>query len=254
MQCPKCGFEQSDQNTECQKCSIIFDKYLKLIENYSDPAYLNIKRSESKRPEWEFINNLCFTVKPETNPLIFGGRILLFSIILIYSFKFFFNSMETNYALDAFWHLVNLPFHEAGHLFFRPFGKLMTSLGGSLGQLLMPVVCFAVFLLKTRDTFGSSFALWWFGENFVDLAPYINDARSLTLPLLGGNTGRTSPYGFHDWEFILKELRLARYDHTLAQTADRLGLLVMICALMWGAYLLYKQYKNIGSAQKTIHR
>jgi hypothetical protein len=130
----------------------------------------------------------------------------------------------------------------------------MTSLGGSLGQLLMPVVCFAVFLLKTRDTFGSSFALWWFGENFVDLAPYVNDARSLTLPLLGGNTGRTSPYGFHDWEFILKELHLARYDHTLAQTADRLGLLVMICALIWGAYLLYKQYKNIGSAQKTIQR
>ena len=88
----------------------------------------------------------------------------------------------------------------------------------------------------------------------MDLAPYINDARSLTLPLLGGNTGRTSPYGFHDWEFILKELRLAKYDHTLAQTADRLGLLVMICALIWGAYLLYKQYKNIGSAQKTIHR
>jgi len=29
---------------------------------------------------------------------------------------------------------------------------------------------------------------------------------------------------------------------------------VMICAMIWGAYLLYKQCKNIGSAQKTIQR
>ncbi len=254
MECPKCGFEQSDQNSECQKCSIIFDKYLKLIEDYPDSAHFCLKGSASKNPGWEFINTLCFTVKPETNPLIFGGRVLFFSIILIYSFKFFFNSMETNYAMDSFWHLVNLPFHEAGHLIFRPLGKLMASLGGSLGQLLMPIVCFAVLLIKTRDPFGSSFALWWFGENFVDLAPYINDARSLTLPLLGGDTGRTSPYGFHDWEFILKELGMAKYDHTLAQMVDRSGLIVMICALIWGAYLLYKQYNNIGSPQKAIHR
>ena len=79
----------------------------------------------------------------------------------------------------------------------------------------------------------------------MDLAPYINDARSLTLPLLGGNTGRTSPYGFHDWEFILKELGIAKYDHVFAHLAGKLGSLLMICALMWGTYLLYKQYKNV---------
>jgi hypothetical protein len=245
MQCPKCGFEQADQNSECQKCSIIFDKYLKSIENYSDPGYRPGKRSATNHLRWEFIKKLCFAVRSETNPLIFGGRVLFFSILLIWSLKFFFHQMETNYAMNSFWHLVNLPFHEAGHLIFRPLGKFMTSLGGSLGQLLMPVVCLGVFLLKTRDTFASSFALWWFGENFMDLAPYISDARSLTLPLLGGNTGRTSPYGFHDWEFILKELGIAKYDHVFAHLADKLGSLLMICALMWGTYLLYKQYKNV---------
>jgi hypothetical protein len=247
MRCPKCGFEQADQNAECQKCSIIFDKYLKIIENYNTPTDLNIKNSALKCPKWEFIKNLCFTIKPETNPLIFGGRVLFFSIILIYSLKFFFNSLETNYAMDSFWHLINLPFHEAGHIIFRPLGTFVTSLGGSLSQLLMPILCLAVFLLKTRDTFASSFALWWFGENFVDLAPYINDARSLTLPLVGGNTGRTSPYGFHDWEFILNELGMTKYDHILAQMADKLGSFLMICALLWSAYLLCGQYKNMKS-------
>ena len=107
----------------------------------------------------------------------------------------------------------------------------------------MPLACLAVFLLKTRDPFASSFALWWLGENFKDLAPYINDARSLTLPLVGGNTGRTSPYGFHDWEFILNEAGMIKYDHALAQTLDKFGSFLMICALVWGAYLLYQQYK-----------
>jgi hypothetical protein len=102
-----------------------------------------------------------------------------------------------------------------------------------------------VFLLKTRDTFAAAFALWWFGENFMDLAPYINDARSLTLPLLGGNTGRTAPYGFHDWEFILKESGWAHYDHALAHFAHRLGTVLIILALVWGGYILYKQYKNL---------
>ena len=100
-----------------------------------------------------------------------------------------------------------------------------------------------VFLIKTRDTFAAAFALWWFGENFLDLAPYINDARSLTLPLLGGNTGRTSPYGFHDWEFILKETGWIKHDHVLAHSTHTLGCLLMIFALVWAGYILYKQYR-----------
>jgi hypothetical protein len=194
-----------------------------------------------------FIKNLFLYVKPEANPLIFGGRVLVFIMMFIWGLKFILTPFETNYAMDSFWHLVNLPFHEAGHLLFRLLGRFMATLGGSLGQLLMPLVCLAVFLFKTRDTFAAAFALWWFGESFMDLAPYINDARSLTLALLGGNTGRTSPYGFHDWEFILKESGLAKYDHVLAHTADKLGMFLMICALVWGGYLLYKQYTNLKS-------
>jgi hypothetical protein len=251
MQCPKCGFEQADQHTECLACGVIFDKYLKYKER--KPILTSAEVQPSTRPAEtsEFIKNLFFYVRPEANPLIFGGRVLVFIIIFIWGLKFILSPLESHYVMDSFWHLVNLPFHEAGHIFFRPFGRFMTSLGGSLGQLLMPLVCLAVFLLKTRDTFAAAFALWWFGESFMDLAPYINDARSLTLPLLGGNTGRTSPYGFHDWEFILKESGLIKYDHLLAQMADKLGMILMICALVWGGYLLYKQYRNLNLARSA---
>ena len=153
--------------------------------------------------------------------------------------------MKSNYVFESIWHMINLPFHEFGHILFRPFGRLMTSLGGSIAQVLMPVICLVVFLVKTRDTFAASFTLWWTGQNFMDLAPYINDARSLTLPLLGGNTGRTSPYGFHDWEFILQETKLLRHDHFLAHFAHILGTVLMLCAFAWGGYVLFKQYKSL---------
>ena len=244
MKCPKCGFQQINQTEECPKCGIIFDKYIKLIKNRSSVVSLKSQTAVNKIDKKAFIKDLFFYVKPEANPLILGVRALFFIIILIWGFKFILSPMDSGYVMDCFWHLVNLPFHEAGHLIFRPFGRFMTSLGGSLSQLLIPLLCMAVFLLKTRDTFAAAFSLWWFGENFMDLAPYINDARSLTLPLLGGNTGRTSPYGFHDWEFILKESGLAHYDHTLAHIAYRAGTVLMIFALVWGGYILYKQYKK----------
>lgn len=249
MVCPKCQFEQSDSSRECMRCGIIFEKYR---EPQSPPqgSPLGTEPSQEQDPEVEspqgiFTKDLFFGVDLTINPLFFGGRVLLFLVLLIGSWKLISSSVESNYVASSFWHLVNLPFHEVGHILFRPFGRVMTSLGGSLAQLLMPLTCLTVFLIMTKDTFAGSVGLWWLGENFLDLAPYINDARILTLPLLGGNTGRSAPYGFHDWEFILKELGLLRYDHAFAQIAQKTGTAIMLIAFLWGGYILYKQFKNL---------
>ena len=181
MQCPKCSFEQPAQQTECPRCGIIFDKYRRLQDNIpqaeasatieADPSAVVL--AEPALSPAEFMKELLFYVKPETNPLIFGGRALFFLVIFIWGLRFIFTPLESNYVMDSFWHLVNLPFHEVGHIIFRPFGRLMTSLGGSIAQVLMPLICLVVFLVKTRDTFAASFTLWWTGQNFMDLAPYI---------------------------------------------------------------------------------
>jgi hypothetical protein len=83
-------------------------------------------------------------------------------------------------------------------------------------------------------------ALWWFGENFIDMAPYINDARSLQLMLLGGVTGKERP-GFHDWENILGTLGLLPYDHIIAQSAMWFGLICMLFACSWAGCLIFKE-------------
>jgi hypothetical protein len=246
MKCPKCSFEQLDQNAECPHCGIIFAKFRNRQQTAAQPQPIAATPTEDEPPA-SMAAQLLFYVNPEINPLIFWGRALFFVIIVIWGLKFMTSSMQSGYVFKSFWHLVNLPFHETGHIFFRPFGRFMTSLGGSLAQIIMPLVCLGVFLIKTRDTFAASFCLWWTGESFLDLAPYIDDARRLTLPLVGGNTGRTSPYGFHDWEFILKESGLIRHCHTIAQMAFFIGCLLMVCAFAWGGYILLKQFRVLKS-------
>ncbi|WP_201258003.1 hypothetical protein [Syntrophotalea acetylenivorans] len=174
------------------------------------------------------------------------GLVLL--VMGIWGGKLVLAGIAGNAAGESWLHLVNLPFHEAGHVFFRPFGSFLASLGGTLGQLFVPLLCMTVLLLKTRDPFGGAVCLWWFGENFLDIAPYINDARAGRLPLVGGNFGNSSPYGFHDWEYLLTETGMLRYDHTLAKVAHGCGALLMVLAIVWGVFLLAgsKAAKKLG--------
>jgi hypothetical protein len=104
-------------------------------------------------------------------------------------------------------------------------------------------VCGAVLLLRTRDAFGAAAALWWLAENFMDIAPYINDARALELVLLGGVTGKDVP-DYHDWQFILGRLGLLQWDHLLAGIAQCTGIALMLAALGWAAVCLWMQVKS----------
>jgi hypothetical protein len=121
-------------------------------------------------------------------------------------------------------------------------------MGGSLMQLLIPLLCALTFLIKTRDPFAASVGLWWLGENFIDLAPYINDSRELKLILVGGVTGQDVE-DYHDWEYILRNLGWLQYDHLLATMAHIMGSLLMISACIWGGFLLIKQYKTRASGE-----
>ena len=233
MQCPKCGFEQDDGNTECAKCGVIFSKY-----SPRPPAPV------TTRKEGVF-GQLLFGVEADYNTIAFWGRAALLFALAALSWVFAVSSFSGDVNPGGFMHFVNLPFHEAGHLVFSPFGDFIASLGGTLGQFLMPLIALGVLLIQTRDPFGAAVSLWWFGQNFFDIAPYVNDARDLSLPLLGGNYGHSTPYGFHDWEYLLTESGLLKYDHFLAKTSCVLGTLVMLTAFAWAGFLLYRQYKNL---------
>jgi hypothetical protein len=248
MLCPKCSFEQAEGNSECNRCGIIFSKYYAAREAAAGAraqATGSVKlESQKSTPDlWSSLVYLLFHVDEDVNVFYFAGRITVYVILLFYLLRYLFTSLEMAYDVMPFMHLINLPFHEAGHIIFSPFGQFIMFLGGTLGQLLIPLICAAALLLTSGQNFGAAACLWWVGQNFIDVAPYINDARALNLILLGGVTGKETDG--HDWENILRTLGWLKHDHLLAKLAYTTGLVLMILALAWGGYLLYRQFKNL---------
>ena len=120
-------------------------------------------------------------------------------------------------------HYVDLVFHEAGHVIFGVFGHFMGALGGSLNQVLMPALCTGYFLWH-RQPAAAAVALFWTGENLVDVAIYAADGRDMKLPLLA--EGLT-----HDWNWILSALSLRDRADAVGRVIFALGVLVLLAAL-----------------------
>jgi hypothetical protein len=214
-------------------------------ENISGSKIKSKKRRDSSESDTTTFKDFFFSVGEKINPFVFAGRVFVFLITIIWGFKYITHSVNSNYAGESFLHNVSLPFHEAGHIILSPFGDFMGVLGGSLFQILIPAICMGAFL-KQSDVFGASISLWWIGQNFIDCAPYINDARAQVLVLLGGVTGQDAP-GYHDWNNILGTLGLLKLDHVIANISHWFGILLMLISFLWGGLLLRLQWKNIDS-------
>ena len=67
-------------------------------------------------------------------------------------------------------------------MIFGLFGEFLALLGGSLTQILMPVIATAAFL-RTRQ-WASAVTLFWTGQSLIDVAIYAADGGARALPLL----------------------------------------------------------------------
>ena len=189
-----------------------------------------------------------FYNKENITKKIFILRLTLLIIVFFYSFsviKLTINGFNDPDIPFSFLHNVDLIFHEAGHLIFSFFGDLIAALGGTMMQLLIPMICMYVLLVKSKDPFGGSICFWWIGENFLDISIYMNDAERMWLPLLGGRFGHSSPYGVHDWNYILNELNVLEYCQIFSKAVFVFGLLIMIVSMIWALILLINHYDLI---------
>lgn len=193
---------------------------------------------------WQSLIDTLFYVPEQTDLFSFLGRTLVFILLVIWGMYFIVIDIETLGNTPTWMHNINLPFHEAGHVIFSPFGRLIHILGGTFGQLLMPLIVMISFVIYQQDNFGGSVGLWWLAQSFMDCAPYINDARAGELMLIGGTTGQETPE-IHDWYNILSDLNVLAYDHLLAQLVDSIGILLMCLAFGWGLSLLILQYQRL---------
>jgi hypothetical protein len=119
---------------------------------------------------------------------------------------------------------VNLPFHEFGHLFFGILGQGPGIWGGTLAQLLIPVIIGVNFWIR-QEPLGVAFGGFWFGENFLNISVYLGDAQKMLLPLVGG--------GEHDWNLILSSLNLLNQCGPISSMVRLLGWGIMVGAVLW---------------------
>lgn len=239
MICPKCTFEQPDDSTQCLRCGVIFAK-LHPAQSRLETVHADFTAEE------QLIGNgrlagIITDVPGEENPLHLAGRALVWVLLLIWGIKFIFTPVSGEAFFASSMHLVNLPFHEAGHIIFSPFGRFIQVLGGTLGQWIIPLVVTVSFVVKA-DRFAASVGLWWLGQSFMDIAPYMDDARAGQLMLIGGVTG-SEVEDYHDWEIILSRLGLMQYDHVIARISFGCGVMLMLTALVWGGWELNRQYQ-----------
>ncbi|MGZ4963146.1 MAG: hypothetical protein ACXWIU_12725 [Limisphaerales bacterium] len=101
----------------------------------------------------------------------------------------------------------NLLFHEAGHPIIGLFSRRLEPYGGTIGQLVFPCAL-AVSFWRKGNALGVAASAIWFFENWLNIARYMADARTMNLPLVGG--------GDHDWHTILGHWGLLRYDTRIA--------------------------------------
>jgi len=247
--CPKCGFERAANDASdpgvCPACGLVFAKWVGHTLG-TDRAPRVVPDDDAREPGRlaALVTRLAY-VDAHTDPVAFWGRVAFFVALLVWGGYFILLNYRSNEIMNSFMHRIDLVFHEAGHVVFMPFGSFMGVLGGTLGQLIMPIVVMVALIVTANDNFGGSVGLWWLGQSLMDCAPYIADARALKLQLVGGGSGRDRP-GFHDWENILLDLNLIDHDLQIGAMAHVLGAVVMLVALAWGGYILLQQYRNIG--------
>jgi len=198
---------------------------------------------------WAELREAAFELPSNETPVAFWGRAVFWLFMAYYGWYYVTLSISRSQTkvsfVDYIIGMADLVFHEAGHIILIPLGSFMSTLGGSLFQVLIPAICLFAFL-KQRNGFAAAAMLWWAGQNLIDVAPYIGDASAQRLILLGGVTGRDVP-GYHDWNNLLTRLDMLEYDQALAGLSDALGTAAIGLALLWSGYLVWMQYRERSS-------
>ncbi|WP_229721857.1 hypothetical protein [Marinobacterium nitratireducens] len=248
MKCPNCGYQRQEQDSHvmagiCPQCGIAYSKWKKSPVSAqersppSEPENFSIEPLEplSKRVLYRLLE-----VPDTVDSMAFWGRVALFIAFFIWGWSFILGGIDWRSIGGSFLHNANLPFHEFGHVLFRPLGRFMTILGGSLFQVMMPLGLMLAFILQRRDTFAASIMLWWSGQNFIDVSPYIADAPYRALPLIMG-MGEDA----HDWGNLLAMTGSLHRAGLYAGLSFGTGVVLMLLSFCWGGYLLYRQHRNL---------
>lgn len=153
-------------------------------------------------------------------PVSTGAAIALSLMALWIAWQHFLTADSWVFLLDN----ANLALHEAGHPMVGLLSSRLGVYGGTIFQLLFPMV-FAHYFWRERQAAGWAGSLLWLGENLMNVGRYMKDARAGELPLVGG--------GDHDWLEIFSRWGMLAQDVRIGNSVKVLGLVLAIHAIWW---------------------
>ena len=159
-------------------------------------------------------------------------------IILWFLYIYMHYLLIDGYA--SFLYGINIFIHEAGHIILAPLGDFIHALGGTIFQIGIPL---AWLIYWRNSNIASQFALFWIGENLLEISVYAGDAINLQLPLL-------FPNGIHDWSYMFGELGILQYTPIIAKSIFTLWSL----CILWSIILLARDAKNRASIEIWLNQ
>jgi len=143
--------------------------------------------------------------------------------------------------------LVDLGFHELGHLVTRPFPDVVMLAAGSFFQIAVPVGLAAYFLVFQKDGLGGSLCLAWAATSAKDVAVYIADAPYQRLVLIGGE---------HDWATILGPEHFNALDRAgaIAASVRWFGMALLFAAFAMCVWTLVMDDASVGGSRADALR
>ncbi len=159
---------------------------------------------------------------PRVTPLAFGA-VALFALVCL------------GFHLGPGWvpllDSANLALHEAGHPIVGIVSHRLAVYGGTIFQLAFPLAAAWDFRRRGHAA-GVAACGVWLGENLLNVARYMADARAGELPLVGG--------GEHDWLEIFTRWRMLPRDTAVANFTRVVAVAVIALSLVW----LYRRWQE----------
>jgi hypothetical protein len=240
--CPKCGHAPLPAvqafPAACPACGVILAKVGQQIQRRTAER----SQDDAEEDEGSGLSSLLMAVPERVDASRWWLRAALLLGFAVWGLLLVRLDYRDGAIGSSFIHAPLLVFHEAGHVVFAFLGHWTMVLGGTLGQLLMPLVLAGALLLKNRDPFGASVGLWLVGVSLLDVAPYMYDALHPQLMLLSGATGEE---GGHDWIYLFTSMGLLPRAQAIGAAVHKLGALLVLASLAWGAAVLWRQHARI---------
>ena len=141
---------------------------------------------------------------------------------------------------------ITLLIHEIGHVIFGFLPQFLAIAGGTVLQIVAPVITALIFL-RQPDYFGVTVAGVWLSFSLFNVSTYVEDARSMDLPLVSVGSGEI----IHDWNYMLTALGLLEQEQLLSDIVRLAAGCVGFASILGGAWLVWLMFLRRGEKRRV---